>query len=159
MSKIYDVFAGEFIDREEMNPFAPPERYREIECTEEQQKKGNWHDMRVDPDDMPDVGEKVIIREISGYIFCEYMGKGRFVENRKRGMTTIHNKPIAWMHFEPFEVVADDISEALKPHIVEKGSGKIWVCPRCMAMFAEDNGPENEYCPECGVRFDWSDMK
>jgi len=30
MSKVYDVFADEYIDAEEMDPAAPPERYKEI---------------------------------------------------------------------------------------------------------------------------------
>ena len=30
MSKVYDVFAEEYIDETEIDPIAPPERYREI---------------------------------------------------------------------------------------------------------------------------------
>lgn len=31
MTKVYDVFADEYIDREDMNLYAPPERYMEID--------------------------------------------------------------------------------------------------------------------------------
>lgn len=30
MNKVYDVFADEYIDVEEIDPIAPPERYKEI---------------------------------------------------------------------------------------------------------------------------------
>ena len=31
MTKVYDVFADEYIDREDMDLYAPPERYMEID--------------------------------------------------------------------------------------------------------------------------------
>lgn len=30
MSKVYDVFTDEYIDRKDIDPIAPPERYKEI---------------------------------------------------------------------------------------------------------------------------------
>ena len=30
MSKVYDVFADKYIDRKDIDPIAPPERYKEI---------------------------------------------------------------------------------------------------------------------------------
>lgn len=119
--------------------------------------KFRWHDLRKNPDDLPERGEKVIIKEVCGYTLCEYMGKGRFMEKAEQRKVTIHRLPIAWMHFEPFDVVADENSEATKPALVEKGSGKVWVCPRCSLMFSEESGPENEFCPECGLKFDWAE--
>lgn len=46
MEKIYDVFADEYIDADEIDPIAPPERYRETK--EEIDGKIAMHELRRD---------------------------------------------------------------------------------------------------------------
>lgn len=42
MSKIYDVFADEYIDEREIDPIAPPERYKEITLDLIVQNAARW---------------------------------------------------------------------------------------------------------------------
>lgn len=42
MNKVYDVFADEYIDREDMNLYAPPERYMEIDDNLLIKNAGRW---------------------------------------------------------------------------------------------------------------------
>ena len=42
MSKIYDVFADEYIDETEIDPIAPPERYKEITPDIIAQNSARW---------------------------------------------------------------------------------------------------------------------
>lgn len=42
MSKIYDVFADEYIDEREIDPIAPPERYKKITLDLIVQNAARW---------------------------------------------------------------------------------------------------------------------
>lgn len=42
MSKVYDVFADEYIDEREIDPIAPPERYKEITLDLIVQNAARW---------------------------------------------------------------------------------------------------------------------
>ena len=73
------------------------------------------------------------------------------------GKAVIKDKSLLAEAMEKLARLEDE--EEVKPIILDTLNGDIdYECPMCGKQITSDAGSRNNFCGECGCKFDWSDI-
>lgn len=88
---------------------------------------------------------------IQGYVFCKLMGYSKKPRMAHYIIPLTNGKFASGFELEYYKVKPETVRRVAVKPIRDYG----WICPNCKSHYV---GDKTNYCQECGMALDWSDL-